>query len=226
MNEYKALSKEPWTHIELVRDNILEWHVALIVLNPDSLYYGGYFKAKMTFSKNYPYSPPDFKFLRPLFHPNVYPDGRLCISILHAPGEDEMSGELASERWSPAQRVESVLLSILSLLDDAETSSPANVDASVMLRKDPVEYKKRVQKDLQASLQEIPEGFVMPRHEDAFATKKRVDDEFVVSWDDSDVNEEEFGGSDSSDVEMTQDEDDEEEEEQESDSEGDPEDEI
>ena len=32
--------------------------MALIVLNPDSLYYGGYFKAKMTFSKNYPYSPP------------------------------------------------------------------------------------------------------------------------------------------------------------------------
>jgi ubiquitin-conjugating enzyme E2 R len=28
------------------------------VLNPDSLYYGGYFKAKMSFSKNYPYTPP------------------------------------------------------------------------------------------------------------------------------------------------------------------------
>ena len=31
-----------------------------------------------------------------------------------------MSGETAGERWSPAQRVESVLLSILRLLDDAE----------------------------------------------------------------------------------------------------------
>ena len=29
-----------------------------MVLNPDSLYHGGYFKAKMTFPKNYPYSPP------------------------------------------------------------------------------------------------------------------------------------------------------------------------
>jgi len=28
------------------------------VLNPDSLYYGGYFKAKMTFPRNYPHSPP------------------------------------------------------------------------------------------------------------------------------------------------------------------------
>lgn len=41
-------------------------------------------------------SPPEFKFVRPLFHPNIYPDGKLCISILHAPGEDETSGELAS----------------------------------------------------------------------------------------------------------------------------------
>ncbi|KAK5030320.1 Ubiquitin-conjugating enzyme subunit, partial [Cryomyces antarcticus] len=58
MAEYKALSKESWTNISLINDNILEWSVALIVLNPDSLYYGGYFKAKMTFPKNYPYSPP------------------------------------------------------------------------------------------------------------------------------------------------------------------------
>ena len=37
---------------------MFEWSVALIVLNPDSLYYGGYFKAKMTFPRNYPHSPP------------------------------------------------------------------------------------------------------------------------------------------------------------------------
>ncbi|KAF9695024.1 hypothetical protein EKO04_007044 [Ascochyta lentis] len=97
LNEFKALSKETWTNIELLNDNVFEWSVALIVLNPDSLYYGGYFKAKMTFPRNYPHSPPDFKFVRPLYHPNIYPDGRLCISILHPPGDDEMSGELAAE---------------------------------------------------------------------------------------------------------------------------------
>jgi len=43
---------------QLINDNVFEWSVALIVLNPDSLYYGGYFKAKMTFPKNYPYVPP------------------------------------------------------------------------------------------------------------------------------------------------------------------------
>jgi len=124
----------------------------------------------------------------------VYPDGRLCISILHPPGDDEMSGELAAERWSPAQNVESVLISILSLLDDAEVSSPANVDAGVMLRKNPAMYKEKVRKDLEIARSDIPAGFVMPTHEDAFRTTK--EEEYNMSWEDSDV-EDDFGGSDS-----------------------------
>ncbi|MCJ1300832.1 hypothetical protein MMC08_003631 [Hypocenomyce scalaris] len=205
MNEYKMLSLEKWVNVELHDDNVFDWDIALIVLNPDSLYYGGYFKAKMNFPKNYPYAPPDFKFVRPLYHPNIYKDGKLCISILHAPGEDEMSGESAAERWSPAQRVESVLLSILSLLDDAEVSSPANVDAGVMLRKHPEEYKTLVKHDVEVSKKDIPPGFVMPTHESTIRQIEKDDDrEF---WVDSDEDEE-FGGSDT-DAEMTNDEGDE-----------------
>lgn len=44
--------------LQLVDENIFEWIVSIIVLNPDSQYYGGYFKAKMTFPRDYPYSPP------------------------------------------------------------------------------------------------------------------------------------------------------------------------
>jgi ubiquitin-conjugating enzyme E2 R len=137
---------------------------------------------------------PDFKFVRPLYHPNIYPDGRLCISILHPPGDDEMSGELAAERWTPVQRVETVLISILSLLDDAEVSSPANVDAGVMLRNKPAEYKAMVKKDQELSKQDIPAGFVMPTHETAWRRKEDEGD-FEMSWEDSDV--ESFGGSES-----------------------------
>lgn len=105
-----------------------------------------------------------------------------------------MSGETAAERWSPVQRVETVLISILSLLDDAEVSSPANVDAGVMLRNKPEEYKAMVNKDLELSKQDIPAGFVMPTHETAWR-KKEDDGDFDMSWEDSDV--ESFGGSES-----------------------------
>lgn len=113
-----------------------------------------------------------------------------------------MSGELASERWSPAQRVESVLISIISLLDDAETSSPANVDAGVMLRNSPAAYKERVRKDTEESKKDIPDSFVMPTHQTAF---KKEPENINFSWSDSEP-EDDFGGSDS-DEEMTFDED-------------------
>lgn len=209
MNEYKALSKETWTHISLIHENIKHWSVALIVLNPDSLYYGGYFKAEMRFPANYPFEPPEFRFVRPLWHPNIYEDGRLCISILHQPGDDAMSGESAGERWSPVQRVESVLISVLSLLDDAEVCSPANVDAGVQLRKDPEGYRDRVRADKEKSKQDIPAGFEMPTHESAFKTEEAPDD---FSWSDSEA-EDDFDASGDSDEEMFDDEDEEDEEE-------------
>lgn len=46
----------------------------------------------------------------------VYPDGTVCISILHTPGDDPTMYEQASERWSPVQSVEKVLLSVISML--------------------------------------------------------------------------------------------------------------
>lgn len=105
-----------------------------------------------------------------------------------------MSGETAGERWSPAQRVETVLISILSLLDDPECSSPANVDASVQCRDHNDQYKERVKEDVIASKKDIPEGFVMPTHESTKPPlEEKVDDNF---WVDSDAEELDFDDDD------------------------------
>ena len=64
----------------------------------------------------------------------VYPNGSVCISILHPPGDDPLRYESASERWSPVQGVRSVLLSVLSML--AEPNIESGADIEVSLRKD------------------------------------------------------------------------------------------
>lgn len=166
----------------------------------------------MSFTDKYPMSPPTFKFLRPIFHPNIYEDGRVCISILHAAGEDEQSGELASERWSSVQSVESVLRSILLLLDNPEISSPANVDAGVMYRDNRVEYNQKAHTTVQNSKQDIPAGFTMPTTLDERPPEKVEDD--AGFWDES-GDEDDFGASDSSGEDMEMDEDEEDEGEQE-----------
>jgi len=214
MSEYKALEKEKWVNIELKDGALFKWSVAIMVVNEDSVFNGGYFKAEMSFGDHYPYEPPSFKFVNPIYHPNIYPDGRVCISILHPPGEDAMSGESATERWSPLQGVDSVLRSILLLLDSPETSSPANVDAGVMFRNENAAYVKKAAESVGNSKKDIPEGFVMPTTLITAPPAKITDDDSF--WAESDA-EDDFGGSDSSgeDAEMDYDEDEDEDGEQE-----------
>ena len=79
-----------------------------------------------------------------MFHPNIYKDGAVCISILHSPGDDPNQYEDASERWSPIQSVEKILISVMSMLAEPNDESGANIDASKIWRDDRQEYERRV----------------------------------------------------------------------------------
>lgn len=59
--------------------------------------------------------------------------GDVCISILHEPGDDKFGYEKASERWLPVHTVETILISVISMLADPNDESPANVDAAVSI---------------------------------------------------------------------------------------------
>merc|ERR1719223_744032 len=112
---------------------------------PDSLYEGGIFTAVLTFPNDFPNNPPEMKFETEMWHPNIYPDGRVCISILLPPGTDRCNEhETADERWRPILGVHSILMSVISMLVDPNLNSPANIDAAVNLKNAPDEYKKRV----------------------------------------------------------------------------------
>lgn len=123
--------------------NLFEWQVTIIGPQ-DTLYEGGFFNAKLTFPKDYPNSPPSCRFTSEMWHPNVYADGRVCISILHNPGDDPNGYETASERWSPVHTVETIMISIISMLSSPNDESPANVDAAKQWREDRDGFKKKV----------------------------------------------------------------------------------
>lgn len=137
MLEMKSLQDEPVEGFKITlvdESDLYNWEVAIFG-PPNTHYEGGYFKARIKFPIDYPYSPPAFRFLTKMWHPNIYENGDVCISILHPPVDDPQSGELPSERWNPTQNVRTILLSVISLLNEPNTFSPANVDASVMYRK-------------------------------------------------------------------------------------------
>lgn len=58
------------------------------------------------------------QFSPPLFHPNVYPSGTVCLSLLDA-----------DKDWRPAITIKQILLGIQDLLDNPNVSDPAQADA-------------------------------------------------------------------------------------------------
>lgn len=104
--------------------NIFHWEL-LIVGPPETLYEGGFFNAKLEFPADFPNSPPVMTFTTPIWHPNgkivhkismtsfictyifsiiilfhaVYEDGRVCISILHPPGEDQFNQQVLNNSY-------------------------------------------------------------------------------------------------------------------------------
>jgi len=94
---------------------------------------GGLYKVRMEFSEEYPSKPPKCKFVPPLFHPNVYPSGTICLSILNE-----------EEGWRPAITVKQMVLGIQDLLDSPNIHSPAQSEAYNLLVNNKTEYKRRV----------------------------------------------------------------------------------
>ena len=96
------------------------------------------------------------KFIAKMWHPNIHDDGKVCISILHPPGTDELNPmETAEERWRPILGVEAILISVISMLNDPNIDSPANLDASVQFRDDKEGYNKKVRVLAAKSLEDI-----------------------------------------------------------------------
>jgi len=152
------LAKNPidLVSVGLIDDsNVYEWEI--LVMGPDgTLYEGGFFKAKLVFPPDFPNQPPTMTFTSEMWHPNVYEDGRVCISILHPPGEDELNAqESAEERWRPILGVEQILISVISMLSDPNDESPANIDAAVQWRKDRPAFKKKVRQIVRKSQEDM-----------------------------------------------------------------------
>lgn len=84
--------------------NLLNWTATMI--GPEGTYYEGLkFKLSFNFPASYPYTPPTVLFKTPIYHPNVDFSGRICLDIL-------------KDKWSAVYNVQSVLLSLQSLLGE------------------------------------------------------------------------------------------------------------
>ncbi|KAI1815377.1 ubiquitin-conjugating enzyme [Poronia punctata] len=90
-------------------DNLEEWLLDIKVLDQNPLYAGETYRLKFKFSNSYPIEAPEVVFVkldnRPIpMHPHIYSNGIICLDLLGTQG------------WSPVQNVESICMSIQSML--------------------------------------------------------------------------------------------------------------
>ena len=106
-----------------------------MIPGPDgSAWEGGRYKAKLIFPKEYPTEPPTAKFTPPIFHPNVYTSGEVCLTILH------------SHSWFGGTSVADIVMALQRFLIEPNADDPANTDAGLMIKGSRKEYEDKVRK--------------------------------------------------------------------------------
>jgi len=92
---------------------------------------GGLYSLRIFFLMDYPNSGPKVAFAPHFFHPNVYPSGDVCLSILN--------------NWSPETSLKQILIGVRDLLDNPNNASAANHAAFESYKKaNKAEYNKKV----------------------------------------------------------------------------------
>eukprot|EP01057_Protomagalhaensia_wolfi_P000475 Protomagalhaensia_wolfi_Nauph_80__474@NODE_1266_length_1622_cov_948_591282_g975_i0_p2_GENE_NODE_1266_length_1622_cov_948_591282_g975_i0NODE_1266_length_1622_cov_948_591282_g975_i0_p2_ORF_typecomplete_len148_score24_74UQ_con/PF00179_26/4_2e57ProkE2_B/PF14461_6/1_2e08RWD/PF05773_22/0_016UEV/PF05743_13/0_03_NODE_1266_length_1622_cov_948_591282_g975_i010381481 len=105
-----------------VGDDMFHWQ-ATIIGPEDSPYQGGVFFLSIQFPSDYPFKPPKVSFNTRIYHCNINSNGSICLDIL-------------KDQWSPALTLSKVLLSISSLLTDANPDDPLVPEIAALYKKD------------------------------------------------------------------------------------------
>lgn len=115
------LAVEKMEGIEVVlNDDDLTDIQAVLEGPPGTPYCGGSFRVKLLLSKDYPVSPPKGFFLTKIFHPNVGPQGEICVNTL-------------KKDWKPDLGIKHILLTIKCLLIVPNPESALNEEAGKLL---------------------------------------------------------------------------------------------
>eukprot|EP01138_Halocafeteria_seosinensis_P006762 gb/GECG01006915.1/.p1 GENE.gb/GECG01006915.1/~~gb/GECG01006915.1/.p1 ORF type:complete len:153 (+),score=14.67 gb/GECG01006915.1/:1-459(+) len=130
MRELRDIQNNPIDGIQIqpAESNAFFWYCSIRGA-PGTVYEGEEFRLKVEFPSTYPMEPPLVVFLgKPPVHPHVYQNGHICLSILY-------------DDWSPALKVASVLLSIVSMLSSAKKKELPS-DHSLYMRSAPADPRK------------------------------------------------------------------------------------
>jgi len=112
--------------------NLMRWRCG-IPGRAGTSWEGGVYKLTLEFPDDYPTKPPKCQFTPLIFHPNVYPSGTVCLSILNA-----------EKDWRPLLTIKDILMGIQDLLTTPNENDPAQKEPFELYRDDKEQYEVRI----------------------------------------------------------------------------------
>merc|ERR1712216_889245 len=115
--------------LTLNEDNIAD--IQATMTGPESTpYEGGVFRVKLVLGPDFPQAAPRGYFLTKIFHPNIAPNGDICVNTL-------------KRDWKPDTTLKKILMVIRCLLIEPGPDSALNEEAAVLMQEDFEAYSKR-----------------------------------------------------------------------------------
>jgi len=117
-------------------DDILNF---VLMVEPDEgMYKGGRFTFNFAINQNFPHEPPRVLCNQKIYHPNIDPEGKVCLNILR-------------EDWKPVLNLNAVIVGLQFLFLEPNASDPLNKEAAEDLRNSRDLFRRNVKTSMAGS---------------------------------------------------------------------------
>lgn len=111
-------------------------HFEVTIKPEEGLYRNGQFIFKINIPDTYPYDAPKVLCTTKVFHPNIDPEGKICLNILR-------------EDWKPVLSILTIIHGLHFLFLDPNPNDPLNKEAAQMMLDNPQQFKLKVQQSIE-----------------------------------------------------------------------------
>jgi len=110
-------------------DDILNF---TLYIEPDEgMYKGGRFSFSFAIGEDFPHKAPKIKCLQKIYHPNIDPQGNVCLNILR-------------DTWLPVLNLNAIIFGLQFLLLSPNPQDPLNKEAAEHMIHKPEDFKAKV----------------------------------------------------------------------------------
>eukprot|EP00055_Hartaetosiga_balthica_P000637 m.137118 g.137118 ORF g.137118 m.137118 type:complete len:149 (-) comp11285_c0_seq1:99-545(-) len=87
---------------------------------------------KVTFPDKYPFQPPEVRFTKHIFHPNIIKEeGKMCFGLI------------AASSWKPTTSMRQILTEIETFISNPDVDNPLNGEATTLFKENQNEFAKK-----------------------------------------------------------------------------------